>query len=59
MHGISRGKKHFKLSKEECLDVLDLKKKGYSVRNIARHFKVDVSTIYSILKRYHVDYLTV
>ena len=59
MHGISRGKKHFKLSKEECLDVLDLKKKGYSVRNIARHFKVDVGTIYSILKRYHVDYLTV
>lgn len=59
MHGISRGKKHFKLNKEECLDVLELKKKGYSVRNIARHFKVDVCTIYSILKRYHVNYLTV
>lgn len=59
MHGISQGKKHFKLKKEECLDVLDLKNKGYSVRNIARHFKVDVCTIYSILKRYQGNYLTV
>ena len=59
MHGISQGKKHFKLNKEQCLDVLDLARKKFSVRNIARHFKVDVGTIYSILKRYHVDYPTV
>lgn len=59
MHGIQQGKKHFKLSKSQCLDVLEMGKKGLTVREIAKHFGVDVGTIYSIYKRYQYNYLTV
>lgn len=59
LHGISKGKKHFKLTPDECLEAISLFNKGYKVQNIARHFEVDKCTIYSIFKRYHVNYLTV
>lgn len=54
IHGISKGKKHFKLTKDECLDAIALYNKGYQVQNIARRFEVDKCTIYSLLKRYNV-----
>ena len=59
MHGISQGKKHFKMTEKECLEAVGLFNQGYSVQNIARHFEVDKCTIYSLFKRYHVNYLTV
>lgn len=58
-HGISRGKKHFKLDKDKCLKAVELFKKGYKVPALARKFEVDKSTMYSLLRRYGVDYLTV
>lgn len=59
MHGISDSKKHFKLTEKECLEAIDLFNQGYEVKNIARHFEVDKCTIYSLFKRYHVNYHTV
>lgn len=59
LHGISTGKKHFKLTEKECLEAIGLFNQGYEVKNIARHFEVDKCTIYSLFKRYHVNYHTV
>lgn len=59
MHGIKEGKKYFKLTEKECLEAIGLFNQGYTVQNIARHFEVDKCTIYSLFKRYHVDYRTV
>lgn len=59
MHGIKEGKKYFKLTEKECLEAIGLFNQGYTVQNIARHFEVDKCTIYSLFKRYHVDYHTV
>lgn len=59
LHGINKGKKHFKLTKDECLEAISLFNQGYKVQNIARHFEVDKCTIYSLFKRYHVNYKTV
>ena len=59
LHGINKGKKHFKMTNEECLEAIKLFNLGYSVQNIARHFEVDKCTIYSMFKRYHVNYSTV
>lgn len=59
MHGISRGKKHFKLTEKECLKAIDMFNKGHKIQEIAREFEVDKGTIYSLFKRYHVNYLTV
>lgn len=59
INGVSKGKYSFKLSAEECLKVIDKFNEGLSIRDIARHFSVDVGTIYSLLKRYNINYLTV
>lgn len=59
LHGISTNKKHFKLSDKQCLDAIEMFNKGTKVQDIARHFNVDKCTIYSLFKRYHVNYLTV
>lgn len=59
LHGVSTNKKHFKLSDKQCLSVIEMFNKGNKIQNIARHFNVNKSTIYSLLKRYHVNYLTV
>lgn len=59
LHGISGSKKHFKLTEKECLEAIDLFNQGYKANNIARRFEVDKCTIYSLFKRYHVNYHTV
>lgn len=59
LHGISTNKKHFKLNEKQCLAAIEMFNKGAKVQNIANHFNVDKSTIYSLFKRYHVNYLTV
>lgn len=59
LHGINKGKKHFKLTEKECLKAIDLFNQGYEIKIIAKHFKVDKCTIYSLFKRYHVNYHTV
>lgn len=59
INGVSKGKYHFKLSAEECLKVIDQFNAGKSIQNIARNFEVDKCTIYSLLKRYKINYLTV
>lgn len=59
INGINKGKKAFKLSNEECLEAIKMFNTGNSVKDIAKHFEVDKCTIYSLFKRYHVNYLTV
>lgn len=59
LHGVSTNKKHFKLSNKQCLYAIEMFNKGTKVQDIARHFSVDKCTIYSLFKRYHVNYLTV
>lgn len=59
LHGVSTNKKHFKLSDSQCLTAIGMFNRGTKVKDIARHFSVDKCTIYSLLKRYHVNYLTV
>lgn len=59
LHGIATTKQHFKMKEKECLEAISLFNQGYKVQNIARHFGVDKCTIYSMFKRYHVNYLTV
>lgn len=59
LHGIATTKHHFKMSDKECLEAISLFNQGYEVQNIARHFGVNKCTIYSMFKRYHVNYLTV
>lgn len=54
-----KGKHIFKLNDNECLQVIDCFNRGIAVKDIAKKFKVDKTTIYSLLKRYHVNYLTV
>ena len=61
LHGIEKKGKgtHFKLKESECLDAIGMFNNGKSVKQIAEKFKVDRSTVYSLFKRYHVNYLTV
>lgn len=59
LHGIQKGKKHFKLTNEECLKVIKLANEGKSIKVLAKEFEVDKTTIYTLLKRYHVNYQTV
>lgn len=59
LHGISTNKKHFKLNEKQCLTAIEMFNEGTKVQTIASYFNVDKSTIYSLLKRYHVNYLTV
>ena len=61
IHGIDlKGRKgHFKLNDAQCLEVIRLFNEGVSVKELSKRFEVDKCTIYSLLRRYHVDYLTV
>lgn len=59
IHGIKEGRKHFKLKNEECLEAIRLFNNKLKIQDIAKKFEVDKCTIYSILKRYGVNYLTV
>lgn len=61
LHGIDKKGKgtHFKLNKDKCLEAIKMFNDGESVKHIAEHFQVDKGTIYSLFKRYHVNYLTV
>lgn len=61
VHGISyKGKGgKFKLTDAECLDAIKLFNDGWKIQKIAKKFEVNKCTIYSLFRRYHVDYLTV
>lgn len=59
LNGVSKGKKHFKLSSSECLKVIEMCNNKTPVIQVAKYFNVDKCTIYSVLKRYNVNYLTV
>lgn len=59
IHGISKGKKKFKLSNEDCLNAIKMFNEGQSIPKIAKCFEVDKCTVYSMLKRYNVNYHTV
>lgn len=50
---------HFKLSSEQCLQIIKLFNEGKTVKELAKKFEVDKGTIYSLFKRYHINYLTV
>lgn len=58
IHGIDTNgrKKHFKLNDTQCLNVIKLFNEKISVKDISKKYKVDKCTIYSILKRYNVNY---
>ena len=58
LHGIDKKGKgtHFKLSSEECLEVIKLFNEGMTIKHISKKFEVDKCTIYSLLKRYHINY---
>jgi group I intron endonuclease len=53
---IGKGR-NYKLEDKDCLDIIKLFNEGKRVTEIATSYKVDKCTIYSVLKRYHVDYL--
>ena len=61
LHGIDKKGKgtHFKLNETKCLRAIKMFNEGKSIKQIAEHFEVNKSTIYSLFKRYHVNYLTV
>lgn len=59
IHGISTGKKHFKMTSDECLEAIKMFNEGKKVQDIAKRFEVNKCTIYSMFKRYNVNYLTV
>ena len=50
---------HYKLSSDKCLEAIRMFNEGNTVQHIASHFGVDKCTIYSLFKRYKVNYLTV
>lgn len=61
LHGIDlKGYKgHFKMTPEECLEAIKLFNENVPIQKLANKYNVDKCTIYSMLKRYHVNYLTV
>lgn len=61
LHGISlKGKRgHFKMSDAQCLDAIGLFNQGKNIDYLAQKYGVNKCTIYSMLKRYHVNYPTV
>lgn len=61
IHGINQKGKggKFKMTDSECLKAIGLFNSGVKVSVIAKQFKVDKCTIYSMFRRYHVNYLTV
>lgn len=61
LHGIDKKGKgnHFKLNPSKCLEAIRMFNTGSSVKDISKRFEVNKCTIYSLFKRYHVNYLTV
>lgn len=61
LHGISqKGKgRYFKLSDKECLELIGEFNAGKTVSQLSKKYEIDKTTIYSLFKRYHVNYLTV
>ena len=61
LHGIDKKGKgtHFKLKDAECLEAIKMFNDGKTIKQIAERFQINKSTIYSLFKRYHVNYLTV
>lgn len=61
LHGIFKkdNGRYFKLADNQCLEAINLFNQGKSVQSIAHKFNVDKCTIYSMFKKYHVNYLTV
>ena len=61
LHGIDKKGKgtHFKLRDFECLEAIKMFNDGKTIKQIAERFEVNKSTIYSLFRRYHVNYLTV
>lgn len=61
INGINKKGKgvHFKLRESECLEAIKMFNSGKKVAQIAKRFEVDKCTIYSLFKRYHINYLTV
>lgn len=61
LHGINlKGcKGHFKMTDSQCLEAIRLFSEGVSVQKLSNKYNVDKGTIYSMFKRYHVNYLTV
>ena len=61
LHGIDKKGKgtHLKLKDAECLEAIKMFNDGKTIKQIAERFEVNKSTIYSLFKRYHVNYLTV
>lgn len=59
INGINKGKKHFKMNQDECLEAIKMFNDGKKIADISKRFEVNKSTIYSLLKRYHINYLTV
>lgn len=61
LHGIDKKGKgtHFKLKDAECLEAIKMFNDGKTIKQIAERFEINKSTIYSLFKRYHVNYLTV
>lgn len=58
LHGIDKKGKgnHFKLNDKKCLTLIRLFNQGKSVKQLSKIFEIDKCTIYSILKRYNVNY---
>lgn len=61
LHNVQqKGKgKTYKLNDKDCLQAIKLFNSGVSVQNIANQFNVDKCTIYSMFKRYNVNYLKI
>lgn len=61
IHGINQKGKggKFKMTESECLEAIRMFNTGSNVKDIARKFEVDKCTVYSMFRRYHVNYLTV
>ena len=55
-----RGKgRRSKFNDDECKQIIKMFKSGMSAYKIANHYKVDKNTIYSIFRKYNINYLTV
>lgn len=59
LNGINKGKKHFKLTSDQQLCIVQQFNAGTKIKDLAKKFEVDKTTIYSLLKRLNVNYLTV
>lgn len=49
----------YKLTNNQCLEIIKLFNSNNKIIDIAKKFNVDRTTIYNVLKRYNIDYLKV